>query len=62
MKLILSKLIFVTSKLCDILKPIFESILKVTVAQFRRDFLSALTVEKSKALRIKVVERQKSKT
>jgi hypothetical protein len=34
--------------------------LKVTVAQFRRDFLSALTVEKSKALRIKVVERQTS--
>ena len=53
-------------KLCDILKPIFESMvslfLKVTVAQFRRDFLSALKVEKSKALRKKVVERQKSKT
>ena len=54
-------------QLCTIIRTLFDKMIclfvKVSVAQFRRDFLSALKVEKSKALRKKVTEKlEKSKS
>ena len=52
--------------ICELIRTIFQSIIclfvKVSMAQFRRDYLSALKVYKSKALRKKVMEKSKAKT
>ncbi|CAC5370345.1 unnamed protein product [Mytilus coruscus] len=53
-------------KICDIMKTLYHNMVtlfvKVSMAQFRRDYLSALKVDKGKALRKKVMEKSKAKT
>ena len=52
--------------LCENINSLLKSIIclfvKVSMSQFRRDFLSDLKVEKSKALRKKVLEKSKTKS
>ncbi|CAG2190201.1 unnamed protein product [Mytilus edulis] len=48
--------------ICDIIKTLFHNmvtlLVKVSMAQFRRDYLSALKVDKDKALKKKVTEKK----
>ncbi|CAG2254809.1 unnamed protein product [Mytilus edulis] len=52
--------------ICDIIKTLFHNmvtlLVKVSMAQFRRDYLSALKVDKDKALKKKVMKKCKAKT